>query len=80
MGVSGKRFMLLTASRGTVDTLKEVYGADSLKEYCQHVQHHYPAACVTGKDPDGLEYVVAAWTHEDRAAAVKAIRTLDKSA
>jgi hypothetical protein len=80
MIVSGKRFMLLTAQGGTMDTLKEAYGADNLEEYRQHVQCHYPAACITGQELDGTEYVVAAWTHEDRAAAVEAIRTLDKVA
>lgn len=80
MVVSGKRFMLLTSRKGTVSALMEVYGADSLEEFRQHVQQVYPAACVTGQDQDGTYYAVAAWTHEDRAAAVKAIRTLDKVA
>ena len=80
MAVSGKRFMLLTTRKGVVSDLVEVYGADSLEEFRQHVQRHYPAACITGQELDGLEYVVGAWTHEDRAAAVKAVRTLDKSA
>lgn len=80
MIVSGKRFMLLTTRKGAVSDLVEVYGADSLEEFRRHVQRHYPAACITGKELDGLEYFVVAWTHEDRAAAVKAIRTLDKAA
>nr|DAE22041.1 MAG TPA: hypothetical protein [Podoviridae sp. ctRnx2] len=80
MIVSGNRYMLLTTRKGAVSDLVEVYGNDSLEEFRQHVQRHYPAACITGQELDGLEYVVAAWTHEDRAAAVKAIRTLDKSA
>lgn len=80
MVVSGNRYMLLTTRKGAVSDLVEVYGNDSLEEFRHYVQRHYPAACVTGQESDGLEYVVAAWTHEDRAAAVKAIRTLDKSA
>lgn len=80
MVVSGKRFMLLTTRKGGVSDMVEVYGADSLEEFRQHVQRVYPAACITGQEPDGLEYAVAAWTNEDRAAAVKAIRTLDKAA
>ena len=80
MIVSGKRFMLLPSHKGVVSDLEEVYGADSLEEYRQHVQRYYPAACITGKELDGLEYTVAAWTNEDRAAAVKALRTFDKVA
>ena len=80
MVASGNRYMLLTTHKGAVSDLVEVYGNDSLEEFRHYVQHHHPAACVTGQGLDGLEYVVAAWTPEDRAAAVKAIRTLDKSA
>lgn len=78
MVVLGKRYMLFTSKKGNVSDLVEVYGADSLDEFRKHVQQVYPAACVTGQEQDGTEYAVAAWTHEDRAAAVKAIRTLDK--
>ena len=50
MVVSGKRFMLLTTRKGAVSDLVEVYGNDSLEDFRQHIQRHYPAACDHAKE------------------------------
>ena len=74
--VSGYRFTLLACQRnpGEGGKLTEVYGSDDLEDFRRHVQQVYPAACTSGAEPDGTEYVLGAWTAEDRRAVVQAIK------